>query len=190
MSYIYKPAHQYQLGAGSSPTGGVDCTAYAAAMALDRATLGGTQVTGRQVRLASDEPYPDPLSPGLNLTQVGVVASRWHVELTNRTHAPWSAVMGMLKQGRAVVLQGDYDQIPPGFSGQLSFKGDHAVEVNHVTGDGDLYWMDPLRQKGAVEIPEDVARAYAEKLAKSAGIYPGLFVAMTRITPTIAVAQS
>lgn len=189
MSYIYKPKHQYQLGPGSGPTGGFDCTAFSCAMAIDRATLGGCSVTGRQVRLASDEPYPDPHSPGLNLSQVAVVAARWHVELTSRRGAPWAAVIGMLKEGRGIVLQGDYDQIPAGFSGQLSFKGDHAVYVNHVTGDGDLYWIDPLRKTGAIEIPEKVARAYAEKLAKAWGIYPGVAVAMTRVTPTIAVAQ-
>ncbi len=190
MSFIYKPRHQYQLGPGSGPTGGYDCTAYAAAVAIDRATMGGIQVTGRQVRLASDEPYPDPHSPGLNLVQVGVVAAKWHVDLINRGGAPWSAVMAMLKAGRGVVLQGDYDQIPAGFSGQLSFKGDHAVYINHVTGDGDLYWLDPLRKTGAIEIPETVARAYAEKLGRTWGIYPGVGVAMTRITPNLAVAQT
>lgn len=189
MSFIYHPDHQYQLGPGSGPTGGFDCTCYAASMAIDRGTMGGTIVTGRQVRLASDEPYPDPHSPGLNLPQVQAVAGKWHVDLINRGGAPWSSVMGMLKQGRGVVLQGDYDQIPAGYSGQLSFRGDHAVYVNHVTGDGDLYWMDPLRKSGAIEIPASIARSYAEKLAKKWGIYPGVAVAMTRITPNLAVAQ-
>jgi hypothetical protein len=189
MSYIYKPRHQYQLNPSAGPTGGYDCTAYAAAMAVDRASLGGTLVTGRQVRLASDEPIPDPHSPGLNLRQVIRVADGWHVELINRTRGPWASVMDALREGRGVELQGDYDQIPAGFSGQAGFKGDHAVYVNHVTGDGDLYWMDPLRQKGAIEIPEKVARAYAEKLARAAGIWPGLFFATTRITPNLAKAQ-
>lgn len=189
MGYIYKPAHQYQLGPGSGPTGGVDCTAYAAAVAIDRATLGGTKVTGRQVRLASTEPYPDPQSPGLNLPQVINVAFRWHVELVQRSGAPWASLIAALKAGRGVILQGDYDQIPPGFSGQLSFNGDHAVYVNHVTGDGDLYWQDPLRKSGPIEIPEAIARAYAEKLSRSWGLYPGVAFATTRVTPTIAVAQ-
>jgi hypothetical protein len=189
MGYIYKPRHQYQLGPGSYPTGGYDCTAYSAAMAIDRATLGGTIATGRQVRLASSEPTPDRDSPGLNLNQVINVAFKWHVDLDSRYGAPWSSLIAALKSGRGLILQGDYDQIPAGFSGQLSFKGDHAVFINHVTGDGDLYWMDPLREKGAVEIKASVARAYAEKLAKKWGIYPGLAFATTRITPTIAVAQ-
>lgn len=189
MSFIYKPRFQYQLGPGSAPTGGYDCTAYSAAMAIDRATLGGTFVTGRQVRLASDEPYPDPGSPGLNLRQIDAVASKWHVDITNRTRAPWSAVIGMLKEGRGVILQGDADQLPLKYNGQVGFTGDHAVYINHVSGDGDLYLMNPLVKTGAIECPESVLRAYAEKLARAAGIFPGLFVAMTRITPNLAVAQ-
>ena len=189
MSFIYKPRFQYQLAPGSAPTGGYDCTAYSAAMSIDRATMGGVVVTGRQVRLASDEPYPDPHSPGLNLRQVEAVANRWHVELDNRTGAPWSAVIGMLQNGRGVILQGDADQLPLQYNGQVGFKGDHAVYINHVSGDGDLYLMNPLVKAGAIECPQQYLRAYAEKLAKSAGIFPGLFVAMTRITPNLAVAQ-
>lgn len=189
MGYIYKPDHQYQLGPGSYPTGGFDCTAYACGMALDRATLGGTHATGRQVRLASSEPYPDKESPGLNLNQVINVAFKWHVDLTSRYGAPWGSLVSALKSGRGLILQGDYDQIPAEFSGQLSFKGDHAVFVNHVSGDGDLYWLDPLREKGAVEIPAIVARRYGEKLAKKWGIYPGLAFCTTRITPNVSEAQ-
>ena len=189
MGFIYKPLHQAQLAPGTGPTGKFDCTAYSAAMAIDRATLGGTLVTGRAVRLASNEPYPDPDSPGLNLQQIVQVAGRWHVDIYNRMRAPWSSVMSMLREGRGIILQGDYDQIPKEFSGQLSFKGDHAVYVNHVSGDGDLYWMDPLRKAGPIEIPADIARKYAEKLARKWGLYPGLAFATTRITPTIAEAQ-
>ena len=189
MGFTYKPQHQWQLGSGSGPTGGVDCTAYAAAVASDRATLGGTKVTGRQVRLASNEPYPDPQSPGLNLPQVINVAFKWHVDLEQRSGAPWKSLLAALKAQRGVILQGDYDQIPAGFSGQLSFKGDHAVYINHISGDGDLYWMDPLRRAGPIEIPAAVAKAYAEKLARKWGLYPGLAFATTRITPTIAEAQ-
>ncbi len=190
MSFIYKPTHQYQLGPGAGPTGGFDCTAYSAAMAIDRATIGGTEVTGRQVRLSSDEPYPDPHSPGLNIPQVSTVAGKWHVDLISRRGAPWSAVMAMLNEGRGVLIQGDYDQIPAAYSGQLSFKGDHAIFANHLNGDDtEIWWMDPLNHKGAFYIPVKVVRNYAEKLARTWGIAPGLSVAMTRITPNLALPQ-
>jgi hypothetical protein len=158
-------------------------------MAIDRATMGGVLVTGRQVRLASDEPYPDPHSPGLNLRQIDAVAGKWHVDIANRTGAPWSAALGMLQNGRGIVLQGDADQLPLEFNGQVGFRGDHAVYINHISGDGDLYLMNPLVKTGAIECPQKYLRAYAEKLARRAGIYPGLFVAMTRITPNLASPQ-
>jgi hypothetical protein len=188
VGFIYKPQHKRQLGPGSGPTGKYDCTAWSAAMAIDRATLGGTDVTGRQVRLASNEPYPDPDSPGLHLGQVVDVAFKWHVDLENRSGAPWSAVLQALKAGRGVILQGDYDQLV-GFSCQATFKGDHAVYVNHITGDDDLYWMDPLCPGPNANMKVTIARKYAEKFAKSRGVYPGILFATTRRTPTIAEAQ-
>lgn len=184
MTTIYKPKHQRQLAPGTGPTGKYDCSAYSAAMAIDRATLGGTLVTGKQVRLASNEPIPDPDSPGLNLPQVVNVAFRWHVDLVNRTGAPWAAVMAALREGRGVILQGDADQLGT-HTCQASFTGDHAVYVNHISGDGDLYWQDPLCAAGK-EIPEKVARAYAEKFARTVGRYPGVLFATTRATPVIA----
>lgn len=183
MAIIYRPKHQRQLSPGTGPTGRFDCTAYAAAMAIDRATLGGTIVSGKQVRLASNEPIPDPKSPGLNLPQVVAVAFRWHVELESRVGAPWSAVMAALREGRGVILQGDADQVGA-YNCQTGFAGDHAVYVNHISGDGDLFWQDPLCKAGK-EIPEAVARAYAEKFARTVGKYPGLLFATTRITPLI-----
>ncbi len=186
MSFIYKPAHQNQIVA-TDIYGGVNCSAYSCAMSIDRATMGGTLVTGKQVRAASNEPRPDPQSPGLNIPQLVNVAFGWHVEIINRTGAPWSAVMAALNEGRGVILQGDYDQIPPEYSGQTSFKGDHAVYVNHLnTADTECWWMDPLNKKGSFYIPIAIARAYAEKLAKAVGRYPGLLFATTRVTPNLA----
>lgn len=183
MTSIYRPRHVRQLVAGDK-YGGANCTAASAAMAIDRATMGGVQVTSGTVRLASNEPVPDPASPGLNLPQVISVAFRWHVDLVNRTGAPWSAVMAALKEGRGVILQGDYDQVPVAVRCQASFTGDHAVYVNHISGDGDLFWQDPLCAAGK-EINVVIARAYAEKFARTSGSYPGLRFATTRITPII-----
>ncbi len=186
MSYIYKPAHQRQINAGDK-YGGFNCTAYSAAMAIDRATMGGTIVTGRQVRANSNEPVPDPQSPGLSLPQVVNVAFGWHVELDNRSGAPWSSLLAALKEGRGLILQGDYDQMGA-YSCQTSFKGPHAIFCNHVSGDGDIYTYDPLCSAGR-EVPAPTIRAYAEKLAKTWGSYPGLLFATTRITPNLALPQ-
>lgn len=65
---MYLPTIQLQL---QEPiTGRYDCTGYVAAMAADAQTHGAFVPTGREVRLASDEPIPDRDSPGLNVNQV------------------------------------------------------------------------------------------------------------------------
>lgn len=190
MSFIYKPRHQYQLRPGSAPTGGYDCTAYAAAMAIDRHTMGGVRVTGRQVRLASNEPTPDPDSPGLNIPQIIQVAATWHVELIDRRGAPWSAVLTALREGRGVILQGDAEEfLGTPFVCQTGFRGDHAIYLNHETGDGDLYHMDPLCRRPNANMEPVIARRYAEKLARNAGTPGRLFFATTRITPNVALAS-
>jgi hypothetical protein len=157
-------------------------------MAIDRATIGGTLVTGKQVRAASNEPRPDPSSPGLNIPQLVNVAFGWHVELTNRTRGTWSSLMAALKDRQGVILQGDADQLPPQYNGQTGFKGNHCVYINHEKDDtgAEVWWMDPLNKQGSFYIPTAVARAYAEKLAKAAGIFPGVFFATTRSTPSLA----
>lgn len=189
MGFIYKPGFQRQIVA-TDKYGGVNCGAYSAAMAIDRATMGGLVVTGATVRRATNEPIPDPSSPGLNLPQLVNAAFGWHIELVNRSGAPWTAVLSALHEGRGLILQGDYDQVPAEYSGQLSFKGDHAVYINHLSTDGmELWWMDPLHKAGGFYIPAAVAKAYAEKFARTVHVYPGVLFATTRITPTLAVAQ-
>jgi hypothetical protein len=185
VGFIYKPRHQRQIVA-ADPYGRYNCTAYSAAMAFDRHTMGGVVVTGKQVRAASSEPYPDRISPGLNLAQIIDVGHKWHIELESRRGIPWSSFIAQLKSGRGAILQGDYDQMGD-WSSQATFKGDHAMYLNHVSGDGDIYTYDPLA-KAAREIPAAVLKRYGEKFATRIGT-SGVICALTRITPTVAEAQ-
>ncbi len=125
----------------------------------------------------------------MSIPQVVDVAFKWHVDLENRSGAPWSSVLAALRSGRGVILQGDYDQIPSAFTCQASFDGPHCIYINHETGDDDLYEYDPLCWKPNANFPPAVARAYAEKFAKTVGVYPGLLFATTRITPNISEPQ-
>ena len=188
MGFVYIPGFQKQI-TPLDKYGGVNCAAYSTAMAVDRHTMGGIVVTGAVVRRATNEPIPDPGSPGLNIPQLVHAVFGWHVQLNNRTGAPWSALMAALHEHRGVVLSGDYDQIPSKYSGQVGFKGDHSVYVNHLSNDGnELWWMDPLNKAGGFYIPASVAKAYAEKYAKTIGTYPGLAFITTRQTPSLAAA--
>lgn len=108
---IYRAPHKRQLVA-SDPYGKYNCTAYAAARAIDAATLGGLKVTGATVRALSNEPIPNPRSPGLNIGQVVVVSRRLRVPLYDRTGGTWDDVVGFLDikgPGRRLVVQIDHD---------------------------------------------------------------------------------
>ena len=106
---IYRAPHLTQR-VSSDPYWKFNCTAYAAARAINAATFGGLKVTGRQVRALSDEPVPSPSSPGLNIRQVAAVSRTLRVPLLDRTKAGegWDDVVAYLKTGRRVVAQIDY----------------------------------------------------------------------------------
>lgn len=68
-TYVPDPRAYLQLRHGD-PYGGYNCTAWGAAFRVDAHSKGATKTTGIAVRSHSDEPRPDPSSPGLNLGQV------------------------------------------------------------------------------------------------------------------------
>jgi hypothetical protein len=175
----YIAAFQYQLVIGD-PQGGFSCTAYSMAMALSKASYGAVRVTGAQIRaLSGASAYT-----GLTLPQAISAAARLHVSIVNESGSgDWADVLDALRHGRGVVLQGDYDQIPARYSGQVSFKGNHAVFVDYLHSSGQfVYVLDPLQRDGAEWVPVAIMRAFAEKLAKAQGIYPRLYYAVTPTT--------
>lgn len=191
MAVIYRPKHQKQIN-GFDIFGKYNCTAYSAAMGIDRATVGGTQVTGRDVRRASNEPIPSQSSPGLNLAQTEDVADKWHVILAEK-RGTFDDVVAALRQLRGVVAQGDYDQMGV-YSCQGTFLGDHAIFLNnlntskvtiggkvHLPGTAVLVF-DPLCDK-ARYLPLSVIERYCEKHAAATG--GKVRYAVTRVTPNV-----
>jgi hypothetical protein len=172
----YIPAFQYQ-GLWSDPQGWWSCTAYSAAMAVDKATYGGSRITGRQIRALTGV-GPDQ---GLTLPQVMRATDILAVPFV-RPIGQWSAVMAALGQHRGVILQGDYDQIPDSIN-LSSFDGYHAVYLDRLHSDGvHIYMMDPLRRAGPVWVDASILRAFAEKLTRQEGAYPMVLFAYTRAT--------
>lgn len=107
---IYRAPHLRQLVA-SDPHGGDNCTAYAMARAVNAATLGGVRVTGAYVRSISNEPIPDPQSPGLSLPQIVAIGKKLHVPITDMSGGTWDDVVRVLDTagpGRRVIAQIDY----------------------------------------------------------------------------------
>lgn len=180
---VYRPAHQRQL-VSSDPYGKYNCSAYSAAMAFDRHTLGGLIVTGKDVRALSNEPTPDSSSPGLNLKQLVDVSRRLRVPLNYRVGKSWETFLADIRACGAVI-QIDYDQMGE-YSSQPGFTEGHAMYVNNISGDGDLLVYDPLA-RGPREIPRDVIKRAMTKWAQANGLTGGgLYYATTRATPLVA----
>lgn len=78
MTYVPDPRAYQQLRHGD-PYGSYDCTAWGAAFRVDAHSKGAIKTSGTQVRSHSDEPKPDPESPGLNLGQVDAAV----IDITN-----------------------------------------------------------------------------------------------------------
>lgn len=181
MAVIYRPKHQKQINSGDV-NGGVNCTPVSTAIAIDRATLGGCMVTGKYIRAHSDEPNPDPGSPGLNIGQVCDVAQDMGVRIIAEHSTTFAKPLARLAENRGIVLAGDYDQMGA-FSCQANFLKLHAIYVNNLnTPKTSLLVYDPLCQKYRY-IPIDVIERYAEKYATQAG--GKLWYGYTRVTPNI-----
>ncbi len=108
MTYLPHVLDYQQLPLGG-PTGKYDCTAWMAAWLTDAHTSGATKITGRQVRLASNEPVPDPDSPGLNLGQVDTATRKLtggKVDLDTRIGIATDVAQRMVVGGCAEALLG------------------------------------------------------------------------------------
>lgn len=129
-------------------TGRYDCGAWMAGAAADADSSGKWKLTGRQVRLATDEPVPDPRSPGLNLRQTDdalVILTKGDVNLDTQWAAPWSRVEAKLREGRwghLCVMRGPL--VDAGFSGGDGFRGRHGVIAAYDPAEKTPILGDPL----------------------------------------------
>ena len=125
-------------------TGAYDCTAYATALVTDADTMGRVKLTGREIRKASNEPVPNPVSPGLNLTQTRdavVSLTDGAVRLTLEQAVSQAQAQAQVAAGRYAVVQINRGVLVN--RGIVrGFAGGHAVSLNDDHG---MLWMgDPL----------------------------------------------
>lgn len=163
-----------------------NCSAYSTAMLITDATLGGVSVTGRIVRAWSDEPIPNPKSPGLNITQMIDVAWKFRVKLYDRQREPWSAIEVALNEGRRIMLQLDYDELPDALRCQKTGEFNHAIVLTRMVEPGFVRASDPLC-KVSKKYPVAPLREAARKLARDTGVSEGLRWAATRPVPLLNV---
>lgn len=107
---IYRAPHLRQL-VSSDPYGKFNCTAVALARATNAATVGGLKISGKEVRALSNEPIPDPRSPGLSIPQIVTVSKKLRVPVIDRTGQTWDDVVRVLDTvgpGRRVIACIDY----------------------------------------------------------------------------------
>jgi len=171
----------------SDPHWRVNCMAYAGAMVINDATLGGEfGVTGQNVRKYSDEPNPDPGSPGLNIQQiVNVARDRYRVNLANRIGNDWNTMLHELQSGsgRRIFAAIEYKELG---DDRCQAGGDfaHAIVIVRSSPNA-LLVSDPLCST-AKWISKTRVNAAMVAMAKTTGHGPGyLWWGMTRPIPRI-----
>lgn len=152
----YTPVFRKQIGDPTTTRDAFICTMESGAMGLDYHTLGKTQVWGGQL-----EQHQTDHVGGTDLYDLATAWKYYGAVLTQGTGG-WAGVKAALAQGRAVMLQGDYDQIPYTYKCQKDFNDGHCI---CLIPDAFIWARtgDPLCS-AFKNVPEDTIRAYAEKL--------------------------
>lgn len=135
MSYTPDIKRYQQLVYGGA-TRSVDCTAWGGALVTDAHTQGSIKLSGRQIRLNSNEPVPDPGSPGLNVTQVDAAIYRLTGGRVN-LDTPWPGSFGRTGL-RDRVVDGRWANmavkrsvlVDRHYGGSSGFRGAHDITLH------------------------------------------------------------
>jgi hypothetical protein len=167
----YRAPFGSQIQEGGA-TGGVDCTAWATRAGLATATCGRIVVSGRRLRLLSNEPVPDPQSPGLNLYQMqDVLREDFGVYMDVRAGSraiSWSEYERKRVAGYSLVVQLSYAPIADSpFDAGRGFRGGHAM-FEHVNA-GTMDSLADGRAPGVFDYtgafyPRDLIRRATDRL--------------------------
>jgi hypothetical protein len=143
--------------------GWTNCTAFVAAMGAEFDA--GVELTGTQVRQESNEPIPDPDSPGLSLTQVGAVLRHHGVTISVETPIDFDDLDDLRQSGHAIGLQLSYKPIQ-----NTIFSGDRAFHDGHIVlwlPNGQVY--DPLDDHRRGDIAQAPVAIPTHLLREAAG---------------------
>lgn len=161
----YSPLFQPQNPAISGDKYGWEgCAAYVGAYGASYSSCGLIHPTGATVRAYTNEPIPDPNSPGLTTDQVRDALGRLGVTVTTFARMPWTGVEALIDGGHFVMLAVQYSVIrPTRFSGDPNFYGGHAIGVPPG-------WevMDPLADGRRAGIYKYHHEVYPRSLLRSA----------------------
>lgn len=152
--------HQAQLEyVWGGKYGSANCNPCSGGMVGEIHSNGAKRFTGAQIRASSDEPVPDPKSPGLNHSQVRASLfrlSKGTIDLDVRNGYQFASLKVRLLDGapaqvgiRRSVL------VNAGLGFGQTFGGGHDITVFVI--DGELWFDDPLT--GRHRIPWDVLQS-------------------------------
>jgi hypothetical protein len=136
----------YQQIPLGGPTGPFDCNPWCGAILVDAHSAGKVKTTGRKLRLASDEPKPDPHSPGLNLPQVdAAIRAITPFDFDTRLGDTILDAETRIRDGRWASIQVVRGVlVDHGYGGPSTFRGTHEITVHCNPGDPTPVIGDPL----------------------------------------------
>ncbi len=159
----YTPRFVSQFDGG--PLARANCTMAAGAMLLDKQTNGRIQTTGSDLRSRQYDQDRDG-NAGTGFPQLAS-AFRSYGQPLDRVALPGiAALRSALQGGRGVVLIGNYGRFSPAYRLQSTFRGSHAIYLDHVVQRAGAVWywrMDPIGRRGSYQgdyIPESEVRRF------------------------------
>lgn len=173
----------------------VGCTPTSMAVWLRAVSINAIEATERTVIAMTNEPIPDPASPGWNLQQMGSVARKLQVEWNDATgtdHDSYDDVRRLLDEDRRIVAQlmlGDL----PGNRGdvphciEIECRRRNEKDINGKPIDGwAMLINEPTRTRSEWMAEPTVLHAM-KHLAEHTGLDQGLRFAYSRRVPDLAV---
>lgn len=127
---------RYQQLVYGGATRAVDCTAWGGALVTDAHTQGAIKLSGRAIRLASDEPIPDSSSPGLNVGQVDAAIyrltnGRVNLDTRDPRYLSRAIAKSLIIDGRwANVAVKRSVLVDRGYGGSNGFRGAHDITLH------------------------------------------------------------
>jgi hypothetical protein len=158
----YLPIFRRQIGDPTTTLDSYICGLTSAAMALDWHTRGAVQVWGGELIPWCGRTEAEIIAaPGTNLGNAAQAWTHWGQYLSIRSGQTFDNLLAALREGRAIVLAGDYDQFSLAERCQDSFLGNHGILVLPYYSDGRWVVGDPLCSNFKT-IAETSLKDYAE----------------------------
>lgn len=172
----------------------VGCTPTSMAVWLRAVSLGAIEATERTVIAMTNEPIPDPASPGWNLPQMLSVARKLQVQFTIAPpeHDSYDNVRLALDQDRRVIAQVDLGTLAPERGNvphciEIECRRKGQVDINGKPIEGWAMLINEPTIKRSEWMGEGRVLHAMKDLAEQTGMSSGLRFAFGKVVPMVAV---